>query len=375
MKDTFTRVFEQFSWEELKTSIASKTDRDVELALTKSGGRNLHDFMALVSPAAAPYLESMAKLSYSLTRKRFGNTIQLYAPLYVSNECQNICTYCGFSYDHKLKRKTLSDIEFGEELLALKKLGFDHLLLVSGEANKTVGVDYFKNVLQLSRNTFSHLSLEVQPLDQPEYEELIAEGLDAVLVYQETYHRKNYRIHHPKGKKSNFVYRLETPDRLGAAGIDKIGLGALLGLEDWRVDSTFTALHLTYLRKKYWKTSYSISFPRLRPAEGVTHGPSDVGERELTQLICAFRIFDEDLELSLSTRESQYYRDNVVTLGPTTMSAGSKTEPGGYTNPKRALEQFSTSDERSPSQVIKMLERKGLEPVWKNWDSALSVAI
>ena len=202
--------------------------------------RNLENFKALISPAAAPFLEEIAILSRQLTQKRFGNTLQMYIPMYLSNECQNICTYCGFSLDNDIRRTTLTDKQILKEVEAIKSLGYDHILLVTGEANKTVGVEYFKNALKLIRPYFSNISIEVQPLNREDYEQLISLGLNTVLVYQETYHKEVYKTYHPKGKKSNFYHRLETHDRLGRAGIHKIGLGCLIGLEDWRTDSFFT---------------------------------------------------------------------------------------------------------------------------------------
>ena len=314
------------------------------------------------------YLEQMAALSSQITAQRFGKTIQLYAPLYLSNECQNICNYCGFSLDNKIKRRTLSGSEILAEAAYLKAEGFDHVLLVTGEAAQTVGVPYLKKALQLLRPLFSNISMEVQPLDQDEYEELIDEGLYAVLVYQETYHQEDYKKHHPKGKKSNFHYRLDTPDRLGRAGIHKMGLGVLIGLEDWRVDNFFTALHVNYLERKYWQTRYSISFPRLRPAEGLIEPKSVINDREMVQLICAWRIFNPDIELSVSTRESETFRNNILKLGATTMSAGSKTNPGGYTVEPESLEQFAINDDRSASAMSEQIRSAGYKPVWKDWD-------
>lgn len=256
--ETFKTIADHISWEDTSKSIYLKTSSDVISALNNPKPA-LEDFKALISPAAEPFLEQMAQKSQSLTLERFGNTIQMYAPLYLSNECQNICTYCGFSLDVKIKRKTLTDEEILAEIKVLKSYGYDHVLIVTGEANKTVGVDYIKNAIQLMKPHFSHISIEVQPLDQNEYEELIEVGLNTVLVYQETYNRENYKKHHPKGKKSNYDYRIETHDRLGKAGIHKMGVGVLIGLEDWRTDSFFAASHLSYLEKKYWKTNYAIA--------------------------------------------------------------------------------------------------------------------
>lgn len=369
---SFLSVYNRYSWDEVTALIASRTASHVEAALSKPGRGSDEDFAALISPAARPYLEQMAQLSHALTVKRFGHTMQMYAPLYLSNECQNICTYCGFSFTNKIERLTLTDQQISAEADAVKALGFDHLLVVTGEAPKKVGMAYFKNALSLLTPKFSQVSFEVQPLEEDEYRELRAAGVTAVLVYQETYHRETYKIHHPKGKKSNLEYRLETPDRLGRAGIHKIGLGALLGLEDWRADSFFTALHLAYLERTYWRTKYSISFPRLRPAEGVLEPKVVVEDKDLVQLICAYRIFDENVELSLSTRESAWFRDHAVKLGVTTMSAGSRTDPGGYSTRKSALRQFEISDERPPAEVAQMLKAKGIEPLWKDWESVYS---
>ncbi len=366
----FTALFDTYDWQTTQSSIYAKTAQDVQNALYKSGKRTLEDFKALISPAGADFLEQMAHLSHELTRRRFGKTIQMYVPVYLSNECQNICTYCGFSLDNKIRRKTLNPSELLKEVALVKAMGYAHILLVTGEAQQTVGVPYFRKVLQLIRPHFSHISMEVQPLDQPDYESLMEAGLHTVLVYQETYHRTDYKKHHPKGKKSNFNYRLETPDRLGRAGIHKIGLGVLIGLEDWRTDSFFTALHLNYLERNYWRTKYSISFPRLRPFSGGLEPKVEMTDRELVQLICAYRILNQELELSLSTRESEHFRNHVIKLGITSMSAGSKTNPGGYANDEESLEQFEISDERTTQQIAEMLRKQGYEPVWKDWDLA-----
>ncbi|MGF6845548.1 2-iminoacetate synthase [Chitinophaga sp. W3I9] len=367
----FKSIFDQYDWNEVKAGIYAKTARDVEQALHNQR-RSLEDFAALISPAAAPYLSQMAAISQALTRQRFGNTMQLYIPMYLSNECQNICTYCGFSLDNKIRRKTLSSAEILQETAAIKEMGFEHVLLVTGEANQLVSTDYFKKTLQLLRPHFANISMEVQPMDEQDYRELAELGLHAVLVYQETYHQDDYKKHHPKGRKSNFDYRLETPDRLGRAGIHKMGLGVLIGLEDWRTDSFFTALHLAYLEKKYWQTKYSISFPRLRPFSGGLTPKVVMNDRELVQLICAYRLFNQEVELSISTREEEKFRNNIVHLGVTAMSAASKTNPGGYVVDQQSLEQFEISDDRSAATIAGMLREQGFEPVWKDWDPAFS---
>lgn len=374
----FTSLFHTYRWDDVRESILAKTGRDVVMALQRARP-TLEDFKALLSPAAAPYLEAMAQLSKARTQKRFGKTIQLYIPLYLSNHCQNICTYCAFSVDNKIVRKTLTDAEIVQEAMALKHMGYDHVLLVTGEANQTVGVSYLQNAIRLLRPFFSHIALEVQPLDTIDYKALISEGLSAVLVYQETYHAERYGVYHPRGKKANFTYRLETPDRLGQAGVHTIGLGTLIGLEDWRTDCFFTALHLQYLEKHYWQTKYSLSFPRLRPIAVQAGGDQTalktfhefMSDRELVQLICAYRIFSDTLELSISTREKETFRDAIVGLGITSMSAGSRTNPGGYTVAPDSLEQFEISDTRPTHVIEQMIRQQGYEPVWKNWDRTL----
>ncbi len=367
----FTEIFNTYHWDSVQQSIYAKTEQDVVNALSKNK-RDLEDFKALISPAAAPFLEQMAQLSRQLTLKRFGKTIQMYVPLYLSNRCNNSCVYCGFNVQNKLERKTLTDEEIIREMHSIRSMGFEHVLIVTGEASKYAGTDYLKKAVRLLRHEFQHISMEVQPLEQHEYKELIEEGLNTVLLYQETFHLDNYFIYHPKGKKSDFNYRLETHDRLGKAGIYKMGLGILIGLEDWRTDSFFTALHLNYLEKKYWRSKYSISFPRLRPFTGSYQPNVIMKDKELVQLICAYRIFNEEVELSLSTRENMRFRNNALQLGITSVSAGSKTNPGGYAVDDKTLEQFEVSDDRTPKEIEDVIKQLGYEPVWKDWDNILS---
>ncbi|EGQ7820929.1 2-iminoacetate synthase ThiH [Vibrio parahaemolyticus] len=373
---SFYDRFQLLDWDDISMSIYAKTAQDVERALAKPK-RDLEDFKALISPAAEPYLEQMAKLSYSLTRKRFGNTMSLYIPLYLSNLCANACTYCGFSMENRIKRRTLNRDEVEAEIDAIKRMKFDSVLLVTGEHETKVGMNYFREMVPIIKQRFNYLAMEVQPLDQDEYAELKTLGLDAVMVYQETYHPKTYAQHHLRGNKMDFRYRLETPDRLAKAGIDKIGIGALIGLEEWRADCFFAAAHLDYLERTYWQSRYSISFPRLRPCAGNVPASglqpkSVMTDKQLVQLICAYRLFNPEVELSLSTRESPQFRDNVLPLGITSMSAASKTQPGGYATEEVELEQFEISDERSAASVEDMIRAKGFAPVWRDWHSAYS---
>ncbi|MCK5892877.1 MAG: 2-iminoacetate synthase ThiH [Endozoicomonadaceae bacterium] len=363
---SFTDVFHRLDWGDLNLQIHEKKSADVQRAL-RARKRNLQDFMALISPAAEPFLESMAQESFRLTRQRFGKTIQLYIPLYLSNQCHNICTYCGFSLDNHIRRITLSQEQIHREAQAIRMMGFEHVLLLTGEAPGSVGMPYFRKALPLLKGYFAHISMEVQPLDQLDYEELINLGMDAVMIYQETYHQSAYAHYHLRGNKQDFFYRLETADRLGRAGVKKIGLGSLIGLENWRTDLFYTAAHLDYLQRNYWKTRYSISFPRLRPCEGEQQPRSLMNDQQLVQLICAWRLFAPEVELSLSTRESPSFRNHVVNLGITSMSAASSTQPGGYADSKQqALEQFAIDDNRSAAKVAAMIKDNNLEVVWKD---------
>lgn len=368
----FTDIINGYNWEEVTTSIYKKTPVDVEIALAKNK-LSVDDFCALISPAAAPFLERIASKSQQATQKRFGKTIQMYIPLYLSNECTNHCVYCGFNHENEIDRLTLSDEQILKEVSVLKSFGYEHILLVAGESHKHCGLEYLKHAIELVKPHFSLISLEVQPLEKDEYQELIQLGLHTVYVYQETYHKENYKTYHPKGKKSNYEYRLDTTDRLGEAGIYKMGIGFLIGLEDWRTEAFYTALHLKYLEKTFWKSKYSISFPRLRPHVGSFNPNFPITDKELVQLICAYRLLDEEVELSISVRESKKFRDNIITLGITSISAGSKTEPGGYSSNEGSLEQFEVHDNRSPEEFSRVIKEKGYEPVWKDWDASLVI--
>ena len=266
-----------------------------------------------------------------------------------------------------IKRKTLDESEIARECAAIREMGFDHLLLVTGEHQGKVGMDYFRRHLPTIRRQFASLQMEVQPLSMEEYAELKTLGLDGVMVYQETWHEAQYARHHLRGKKQDFFWRLETPDRLGQAGIDKIGLGALIGLSDsWRVDCYMMAEHLLWLQQHYWQSRFSVSFPRLRPCAGGIEPASLMDERQLVQTICAFRLFSPEIELSLSTRESPWFRDHVVPLAINNVSAFSKTQPGGYADNHPELEQFSPHDDRRPEEVASALAARGLQLAGKN---------
>lgn len=368
----FSEELSQYSWEETTDAIAAKTAADVERALGKEQC-DVDDFMALVSPAAEPYLETMARLSRRYTEARFGRTVSMFIPLYLTNSCTNSCVYCGFHVANKMKRTILTPDEMVREFEAIKQLGpFENLLLVTGENPARAGVPYLARALDLAKPYFSNLKIEVMPLAAAEYEELTRHGLNGVICFQETYHRANYNLYHPRGMKANFEWRVNGFDRMGQAGVHSIGMGVLIGLErEWRTDLTMMARHLRYLQRRYWRTKYSVNFPRMCPAENGGFQPRCImTDRELAQLTFAMRIFDHDVDISYSTRELPRFRDHMATLGVTTMSAGSRTEPGGYSTHREALEQFEVSDPRTVEEVAAALRRMGMEPVWKDWDSS-----
>lgn len=366
----FSEVIDTISWEETTKAIYAKTESDVKRALAKEV-LDVDDFMALISPAAQPYLETMALLSRKYTQQRFGKTISMFVPLYITNSCTNFCIYCGFNHNNPMKRVILTEEEMVNEYKAIKKLApFENLLLVTGENPAKAGVPYIARALDLARPYFSNLQIEVMPLKTEEYAELTRHGLNGVICFQETYNKNRYNVYHPKGMKSKFDWRVNGFDRMGQAGVHKIGMGVLIGLEDWRTDVTMMAHHLRYLQKNYWKTKYSVNFPRMRPSESGFQPNFVMNDRELAQLTFAMRIFDHNVDISYSTRESAEFRNHMATLGVTTMSAESKTEPGGYFTYPQALEQFHVSDERTAIEVEKALKHLGLEPVWKDWDAS-----
>ncbi len=370
----FADVIDQYDWDATVAAIDATTPDDVRRALARaaSGARQLdvEDFMALISPAADPFLEQMAALAHRYTLERFGRTMSLYIPMYVSNACTNKCVYCGFNHDNPFARTTLTMEQVKAECDAIKRLApFDNILIVSGEYPALCGVEYLEKVLGVCRPYFNNMTIEVQPMKQEFYERLTHAGLNGVVCFQETYRRSAYKDYHPRGMKSHFDWRLNGFDRMGRAGVHKIGMGVLIGLEDWRTDITMLARHLRYLQKHYWRTRYSVNFPRMRPSESGYQPHVVMNDRELARLTCAFRLFDHDVDISLSTREDPKFRDGMIPLGVTSMSAGSQTEPGGYASTPEALEQFEVSDSRTPVQVEDAIRRAGYEPVYKDWDA------
>jgi len=364
---------------------------------------SLNDFANLISPAASERLEQISVRSQKMTQQRFGKTIRLFAPLYLSNECVNNCAYCGFSRDNAILRVTLSIDEVLREARELKSHGFRNILLVAGEHPKFVSNHYLRDCVAALHAEIPGVSLEVGPMETDAYRPLVAAGADGLVVYQETYDRNIYDAMHTAGPKRNFDWRLETAERAYAAGFRRLGIGALFGLADWRYEAVCVAAHADFLLRHCWKAQLTISLPRLRPCAGEFQPLTPLANRELVQLVCAFRLKFPDAGLVLSTREPARLRDGLIPLGITLISAGSHTEPGGYTGAGRekihhtergrivelasgasewavtnghatnATGQFEIADDRSPGEVAALIRKLGYEPVWKDWDAALTV--
>lgn len=358
----------------------------------------LSDFPVLISPAASGFLETLCQRSQALTQQRFGRVIRFFAPLYLSNECINNCKYCGFSRDNPILRVTLSFDEVRREARELATQGFRSILLVAGEHPRFVSNNYLRDCVALLREEFPAVSLEVGPMETVEYEPLAAAGAEGLVVYQETYDRAIYEQVHTAGPKRNFDWRLDTPERASLAGFRRLGIGALYGLADWRFEAMAVAFHADHLLRHCWKSQVTLSLPRLRPHAGDFEPLTHMSNREMVQLVCAFRLTFPDAGLVLSTREPASFRDGLFPIGITHISAGSHTEPGGYTGagkehlhltergrtvelsaerrPSAELEgatgQFQIADQRSPVEVAGVIRKLGYEAVWKDWDTALS---
>lgn len=357
------------NWVE-KSLHTSQQDLDFTLRKTQWG---LEDLPALLSPLASSSLENIAQQAHHLTLQRFGHVMQLFIPLYISNVCYNSCSYCGFSMENDYKRITLNAEEILKEGLLLKEKGFQHVLILTGEAEKS-SVSYIAHAIKLLHPYFASIGIEIQPLSVEDYDKMRQAGADSLTVYQETYHPEAYAKYHKAGKKKNFSYRLDTPERGGEAEFYRINIGALMGLYDWRYEAMAVAFHLHYLQKHYWKTKYSVSFPRIRDMVGKFTQDYDLSDAELVQLICAFRLIFPDCGITLSTREAPRLRDHLIPLGITTMSAESNTAPGGYSGHENTEKQFEISDHRSLEEIKTLLLGRGYEPVMKDWDRHVGVA-
>jgi 2-iminoacetate synthase len=369
----FAKILDAWPEARLRELINRAGPEDVRRALRREQPFP-EDLAALLSPAAAAFLEDMAQAAHRLTRQHFGRTIGLYAPIYLSNICHSDCLYCGYALHSGSvgARRTLNPEEIRQECAVLAGHGFQNILLLTGEAPKAAPVEYLAQAVGIAREYFVSVAVEVYALDEADYRRLVDRGLEGVTLYMETYHRETYAQVHQRGRKRDYDYRLTAIARAGRAGVRRLSIGALLGLYHWWADGFWMGLHARRLQKECWQSAVSISFPRLHHAPEryqVRHLPTD---RELVQLMLALRIFLPEVGFNLSTRESSRLRDRLIPLGVTMMSAGSSTRPGGYAHLDNdsALEQFAIEDRRSPAEVVAAIRRAGYDPVWKDFDRA-----
>ncbi len=386
----FAEIIRSIDWEPWIRSSLSPDPLPLERVI-RERRQGPGAFATLISPAAESRLEDLCRLSRSITQQRFGRGIRLFAPLYLSNECINNCGYCGFSRDNPILRTTLTLEEVRQEARSLGAEGFRNLLLVSGEHPRFVSGGYLEDCLAALGPDFPGLSLEVAPMETSEYRSMVAAGAEGLVVYQETYQRERYRQLHTAGPKKDFDWRLDTPQRAYRAGFRRLGIGALFGLSDWRREALALAAHADHLLRACWKAQLTIACPRLRPCAGSFQPSHPLSDRRLVLLTAALRIAFPDAGLVLSTREPARLRDGLFPLGVTLASAGSHTEPGGYTGAGRpglhrtqrgrrlsagdsaegATGQFDIADRRPPGEIARRIRSLGYDPIWKDWDRAL----
>jgi len=311
-------------------------------------------------------IEDLATKAKNLTRQYFGRAISLYAPIYISNYCDNHCLYCGFSQRHDIPRKKLSMTEIEKECQTLAATGLQNILILTGESRLQSPVSYIKEAVLAASRYFPNISLEIYPLETAEYHELFLAGADGVTIYQETYDREVYKRLHPAGKKRDYDYRYESPERIAQAGMRHLSLGILLGLTDWRQDLKALFAHLRNLEKKYPGVEYSLSFPRLQKVAGDANDYQPISDQEMMEIIATTRLMFPRVGINLSTRESAAFRDQIFEFGITKLSAGSSTKVGGY-NDREGIGQFNINDKRSLNDVKEMLIKKGYDPVITDW--------
>lgn len=332
---------------------------------------SISEVATLLTSEAGDHIGEMARSADALSRRRFGRTIKLYAPVYISNSCINGCRYCGFNIHNDVERRTLTPDEAEREAQAIMSAGHRHILLVAGEDPRACPIGLIEEIARRIAPKAAALSIEVQPFDEAGYRRLARAGVDGVTLYQESYDEDVYIMMHPSGPKGRFASRLEAIDAAGRAGMRFLGLGALLGLSDWRKEALALIAHARWLMKKHWRAAVTVSVPRIRDSASGFKMPHPVTDRDLAQMIATLRLSLPDCGIVLSTREPAQLRDSLLPLGITQMSAGSVTNPGGYTRKESSAEQFHLEDDRSPDAVAMMLKKAGYDPVWKDWDSSL----
>lgn len=365
---SFYKVIQEFDDFDFDGYFERVTDADVQktLAKEKLSGR---DFLNLLSEKAVPYLEPMAQKARRLTIQYFGRTIQLYIPLYISNYCSNECIYCGFNRTHKIHRKKLTLEEIEEEAATIAETEMKHILVLTGEARPVTPLSYIEDAVKILKKRFSSISIEMFPMDEAEYRRLKQAGVDGLTIYQEVYDRSVYQAVHRAGKKTDYRYRLDAPERGARAGFRMVNIGTLFGLGEKRKEAFYAGLHARYLEDKYLDTEISLSLPRINEAEGGFKPYDIVDDKTFVQFLLAYRLFLPRAGIAISTRERAAFRDRLLFLGATRFSAGSRTDVGGYTLPEEdSSPQFEISDERDVAEIVRTIKEKGFQPVFKDWE-------
>ncbi|GMO54121.1 MAG: 2-iminoacetate synthase ThiH [Candidatus Endomicrobiellum trichonymphae] len=358
------RQYNTFDFENYTTGVS---DKMVESSMQKEILNDM-DFLNLLSPKALNHIEEMAQKAHETSIKHFGKGILLYAPLYVSNFCINNCIYCGFSTKNKIKRKVLSFEEIEENCKIVSEYGIRHILLVTGESSVKTPLSYLKKCVEILKNYFDVVDIEIYPLEESGYKELADAGADGLTIYQETYNEELYKLLHTQGAKSDYKYRLDTCKRAGKANYRNLNVGVLLGLNDFVSEIFFAGIHAKYLQKNFSSAEIGMSFPRLRPAMGTYKPKTVISDKNLIQAICAVRLFINRISIAVSTRESKELRSNLIPLGITKMSAGSSTEVGGYAEKRKCSDgQFKINDTATVDEVKKMIYKKDYQPLMKDW--------
>ncbi len=364
---SYAEVIQSFDNFDFDTYLTHVTDEMVLASLAKER-KDRFDLLNFLSPKGGNHIEAMAQQAHLITKQRFGNTMQLYIPLYVSNYCSNECVYCGFNRRNKIARKHLTMEEIDLEAQDIAKTGIQHILLLTGESDTLVTFEYLAAAITVLKRYFASITLEVYPLSEDQYKELQLLGVDGLTIYQETYNTERYAEVHPKGKKSDYLWRLNTPERGAKAGIRSIGIGPLFGLDDIRKEAFFAALHGEYIMQKYPSSEVSLSLPRINSAEGDFTQTHILDDKTFVQTMVSFRLFLPEAGINISTRENSWFRNHLMQLGVTKMSAGSKTTVGGYYESEGSTPQFETSDNRSIVEFVHEVKKQGYQVVYKDWE-------
>jgi len=364
--DSFSEVLEKFEDFDFEGYFNGVSDRDIVHSLQKET-LTFYDFLNLLSSKATNYLEDLAKVSQRNYLRHFGRTIGLYIPIYISNYCSSDCAYCGFSKKNKIARKHLTKDEIEKEAIEIAKTGIKHILLLTGESKKMADMEYLLMAVGVLKKYFSSISIEIYPMEVDEYKILKNAGVDGLTVYQEVYDKKIYKKVHTSGEKRDFLYRLDTPERGAKAGFRAINIGSLFGLAEIKKEAFFSGIHAKYLMDKYLECEVSLSLPRINHAEGEFKPDFELDDKTFLQIMLAYRAFMPMVGINVSTRERADFRDNLIGLGVTKFSAGSKTDVGGYANEEKSTAQFDISDDRSVQEIVDMIKSRGYQPVFKDW--------